>query len=125
MQLFKSHHPDYKDGEQARDFVYVKDIAKANILALRSSPIGCDDPLGPIINIGSGKGRSVNEIFEKLSQIIGYNKKPVFGPPKPGEVYKISLSASKAKETLGWEPEVDFDTGLRETVRWFRENQAS
>jgi len=108
------------DGNQERDFVYVKDIARANSLALSLKTVSCDDPLGPIFNLGSGVGTSVNEIFKKLSEITEYAMDPIYGPPKPGEVYKIALDASKAKDVLGWEPEMSFERGLRETVEWFK-----
>ncbi len=111
------------DGNQERDFVYVKDIANANLLALDVEKFGCSDPLGPIFNLGFGYGISVNEIFDRLSRITGYDREAIHGPPKPGEVYRIALKADKAKRVLKWQPKVDFESGLRMTVEWFRKHQ--
>lgn len=107
------------DGTQERDFVYVKDIVEANVLSLKPNSLG-SKPLDRIFNLGSGKGTSVNKIFEYLSEFTSYVKAPIHGLPKPGEVYKISLSAKKAEDILGWREEFSLEEGLRETVEWFR-----
>lgn len=99
-------------GEQERDFVYVGDVARANLLAQ-------DADAGGIYNIGSGVGTSVNKIFWKLKELTGYPLGPVHGPPKQGEVFKIYLEASKARRELGWEPQVGLDEGLAMTVEYF------
>ncbi len=100
-------------GEQERDFVYVEDIARANLLALRKE--GCG-----IYNLGWGRGTSVNEIFRLLKELTGYRGEAVHGPPKLGEVFKIYLKAEKARRELGWEPLVPLEEGLRMTVEYFR-----
>jgi len=101
-------------GEQERDFVYVDDIVEANLLAL-------DKGDGEIYNLGWGFGTSVNEIFARLKEFTGYALDPVHGPPIQGEVFKIYLDATKAREELGWVPQVSLDEGLRRTVEYFRE----
>ena len=100
-------------GEQERDFVYVSDVARANLLAL-------DHGDGEIINIGSGRGTNVNEVFDHLSELTHYALPAVHGPAKLGEVYKIYLDPSRAKQLLGWEAQVKLDDGLRQTVEFFR-----
>lgn len=105
-------------GEQERDFVYVSDVARANVLALDQGDDG-------IYNIGSGVGTSVNRIFELLARLTGYDRPPVHGPPKPGEVFKIYLDATRAREELGWEPEIGLEEGLERTVAFFRRQLAS
>ena len=100
-------------GEQERDFVYVGDVARANLLAQDAGD-------GEIYNIGSGVGTSVNEIFWKLKELSGYPLGPVHGPPKQGEVFKIYLDASRARQELGWEPKVGLEEGLAMTVAYFR-----
>ena len=100
-------------GEQERDFVYVGDIAEANILAME----GGDNQ---IYNLGWGVGTSVNEIFARLKEITSYEREAVHGPPKLGEVFKIYLDASKARQELGWSPQVELEEGLRRTVEYFR-----
>ena len=100
-------------GEQERDFLYVSDIARANLLAL-------DKGDGEIFNIGAGRGTNVNQIFDHLSELTHYPLPAVHGPAKLGEVYKIYLDATKAKQVLAWEPQVKLDEGLRRTVEYFR-----
>ncbi len=102
-------------GEQERDFVYVEDVAWANVLALEKGS-------GGIYNLGWGKGVSVNEVFARLKELTGYKRDAVHGPPKKGEVFKIYLNAEKAKRELGWQPRMPLDEGLRATVEYFRRN---
>ena len=98
---------------QQRDFVFVTDVARANLLAATADGSG-------IYNIGSGVGTDVNTIFAGLKQAAGYAQDARYGPGKLGEVYKIYLDASKAKRELGWEATVSVVDGLRRTVDYFR-----
>jgi UDP-glucose 4-epimerase len=104
----------FGDGQQLRDYVYVSDIAEANALALSKGA-------GEIINIGSEKGTSVQDLFDHLKGMIGFKGKPNSAPLRPGEINKIYLSGRKAKRTLGWEPKVGLPEGLRQTVEWTRQ----
>ncbi len=97
------------DGEQKKDYVYVGDIARANVLALGP---GSSEAL----NIGSGNGTTVNEIFAALSTATGNTIAPRNGPPRPGDVRNFWLDCSRAKAALGWEPQVSFEDGVRLTV---------
>lgn len=101
------------DGEQERDYVFVEDVARANLLALGG---GNND----VFNLGWGVGTSVNTIFQSLKGIINSDVKEVHGPPKLGEVVRSCLDATKAKRILGWYPEVELQEGLRRTVDFFR-----
>jgi UDP-glucose 4-epimerase len=96
-------------GEQERDFVYVGDIARANLLAVEKGD-------GSIYNIGSGIGTSVNTIAEELSRVTGYKLDPTHGPAKLGEVWKTYLKADKARQELSWQPTVLLRDGLKLTV---------
>ena len=100
-------------GEQLRDFVYAIDIARANLLSLERGD-------NQIYNVGSGKGTSVNQVFELLKEITGYELPPVYGPPRPGEVSANYLDSTKAKQELGWEGKVSLPEGLRNTVEFVR-----
>ncbi len=100
-------------GEKERDFVYVGDIARANLLALTKGENGT-------YNLGSGHGTSINTVFEKLHEIIRFGSDPFHGPDKAGEVKRIYLDASKARQELEWEPEVSLDEGMQKTVDYFR-----
>ncbi|HRI56430.1 MAG TPA: SDR family NAD(P)-dependent oxidoreductase [Anaerolineae bacterium] len=101
------------DGTQQRDFVFVTDVARANLLAATAAGSG-------IYNIGSGAGTDVNAIFAGLKQAAGYTQNAHYGPAKLGEVYKIYLDASKAQRELGWESTVSVVDGLKKTVDYFQ-----
>jgi UDP-glucose 4-epimerase len=105
-------------GKQERDFVYVGDIARANLLAMEGKHEG-------IYNIGSGKGTDINTLFGKLSEIILFAGEPTYGPAKLGEVFKIYVDASRARRELGWEPTVSLEEGLRKTAEYFRKHLSS
>jgi UDP-glucose 4-epimerase len=102
------------DGQQLRDYVYVGDCAWANLLAL--------DPNLPsgIFNLGSGKGTSVNELFDALKQLTGSQQPAVHAPAKLGETRHIYLSADKAVRVLGWKQRVGLEQGLAQTVEYVR-----
>jgi len=101
------------DGTQQRDFVFVGDVARANLLAATNG--------SGIYNIGSGVGSDVNAIFDGLKQAAGYTQEALYGPAKLGEVFKIFLDASKARRELGWEATVSVVEGLRRTVEYFQQ----
>lgn len=103
----------FGSGEQERDFVYVGDCARANLLAM-------EDHVQGIFNIGSGRGTTINQIYALLSEITGYRRPPVYGPPRAGETFRIFLDATKARREMGWEPQVSLEEGLRRTVAYFR-----
>ena len=100
-------------GEQERDFVYVEDTARANVLALTQGS-------GETLNLGTGIGTSINALFEKLKAITGYRGDPEYAPAKKGEVFRIYITGQKARRVLGWEPKVTLEEGLRRTVDYFR-----
>jgi UDP-glucose 4-epimerase len=97
------------DGEQRKDYVYVGDIARANVLALT-------DGDGLVANIGTGHGITVNHIHRVLAEALGSAIEPRHGPPRPGDVRNFWLDCSRAKAGLGWEPLVSFEEGIRLTV---------
>lgn len=101
------------NGQQERDFVFVTDIARANLLAL-------DRGDGALLNLGSGVGISINRVFATLQEATGYQGPEVHDPPKLGEVFRIYLNAEAAREVLGWEPAVSLQEGLARTVAYFR-----
>ena len=100
-------------GEQERDFVHVSDVVRANLLSLELGS-------GQILNIGSGIGTSVNEIFTTLAELSGYKKEPLHGPAKLGEVFKIYLDATRAFETIGWQPTTSLEGGLASVLAHLR-----
>jgi UDP-glucose 4-epimerase len=104
------------DGEQQKDYVYVGDVARANLIALDS---GDND----IFCIGTGKGTSVNEIYRALEEIIGYSPEIVKAPKRPGDIHLAYFNCSKAARVLGWKAEVDLQEGIKATVDFFREQK--
>lgn len=102
------------DGEQARDFVYVGDCARANLLALETQNGSA------IYNLGSGQGTTVNQIFEVLKGITSYKLERLHGAAKVGETRWIYLDAKKAHDELDWVPTVSLEAGLKQTVDYFR-----
>ena len=100
-------------GEQQRDFVYVDDVVEANMKALEQ--VGSE-----VYNIGTGVGTTVNAIFTRLANLIGYTGLPKYEPPRNGEVFKIYLNNQKAERELRWTPSVDLGSGLGRTVEALR-----
>jgi UDP-glucose 4-epimerase len=105
------------DGEQTRDFVFVRDCAYGNYLA-----VTINHPSG-IYNLGWGRPTSINEIFTNLAEITDYTQPAAHGAAKVGETRHIYLSADKAKRDLGWTPTISLEDGLRETVEYFRTSE--
>jgi len=108
----------FGSGEQLRDYLYVDDVVEANQRAL-------DWGSGAMVNLGRGVGVSVNDIFRELKALLGFEGDPIYEPPRPGEIQRIYLDASRARELLGWESRVSFSEGLRRTVEWVRNQRVS
>lgn len=100
-------------GEQTRDYVFVEDVARANVLALEN-----EVPNGAY-NIGTGVETDVNELYGLLRELSGKDLPPEHGPGKPGEQSRSCVDPSKAARLLGWKPEHDFRAGLEPTLRYF------
>jgi len=105
----------YGDGEQSRDFTFVRNVVEANLLACQSDISG-----GGVINIACGQSFSLNQLVSLLNQIIGTNIKPEYGQAKPGDVKHSLADISKAKKLLGYKPRISFAEGMKKTVEWFR-----
>jgi UDP-glucose 4-epimerase len=101
-------------GEQTRDYIYVDDVARANVLALeREVPSGA-------YNIGTGIETSVNRLYEVMQESCGSYLPPEHGLVKPGEQIRSSVDPSAAGGVLGWRPEIELVTGLKRTLHSFR-----
>lgn len=100
-------------GNQERDFIFVKDVARANLKAL-----SLKEPA--ILNIGTGKATSINTIFALLKSLTGSHFDEIHAPPKPGEQQRSALDTRKARDILEWQPSFDLEYGLKETVEYFR-----
>lgn len=102
------------DGEQTRDFVYVGDVAAANLLALARP-----DVTGPV-NVGTGRETSVNTIYRELARAAGATDPAGRGPARPGEQRRSCLDPDRARQRLGWVPRVSLEEGLARTYDFFR-----
>ncbi|MCX8012069.1 MAG: SDR family oxidoreductase [Desulfobacterota bacterium] len=100
-------------GEQTRDYVYVKDVARINLLALQ------EKVEGPI-NVGTGRETTVNYLFKKIKELTHSEVKAIYGEPKKGEQFRSVISIAKAEQELGWQPKVDLEQGLKKTMEFFK-----
>lgn len=101
------------DGTHTRDYVFVHDVARANVLALTSEYIGA-------LNIGTNTEISTNEVFQKVVAALEMNIPEQHGPERPGEQVRSVLSYQKAQEILGWQPTVFFDEGVKQVASWYK-----
>ncbi len=105
----------YGDGMHTRDFTYVKDVVKANILAMESNTEG-------IFNIACGRRVSLNDLAHALMELIGTEMDPIYESPRPGDIKDSLADISSAGEAIGYKPDFDLISGLKETVEWFQKS---
>jgi UDP-glucose 4-epimerase len=111
----------FGDGHQTRDFTFVANVVHANLLALRSGrTLG-----GAVYNVGTGRRISLRELVEQLNDALGTDLSPEFGPAREGDVRDSQADLSSIRSGLGYEPIVDFEEGLRETIAWMKEGGPS
>jgi UDP-glucose 4-epimerase len=110
----------FDDGELTRDYVFVEDVAAANVAALNADLRGHPDP---IFNVSTGRGTSVNDLFAILREALGSSIKARYGPPRPGDVRHSVLDNGRARRELKFEPRVELREGIRRTVEFFRARQ--
>ena len=104
----------FGDGNQLRDFIFVKDVVKANLLAANGSKAQ-----GKIFNIGTGRSVRVNELWEMICQLEGNKIEPKYESARIGDVRESVANIDHAKRDLGFEPEYSFEKGLRETYDYY------
>lgn len=107
--------PIFGSGKQSRDFTYIDNVVRANVLAATTANIKHD-----ILNVANGKDHTVLELAEVLNKIIGKNIKPEFLPVRAGDVFRTLADISKIRKILNYEPRVSFEDGLRKTVEYFK-----
>jgi len=113
----------FGDGRQTRDYVFVKDVARANVLASEVKlPAGDLD--APAFNIATSVQRNVLDLAESVGQVMRQKPTLEFAPARPGELLRSALNVNKAKSILGWTPQHQFEDGLRELVDWFKKEAA-
>lgn len=102
----------FGDGKTVRDYVFIEDAAKVNLLAIEKKT------KHKIFNVGSGIGYSINDILEKIFRITGKTIEPLYSKPRLGDVSKVTLDTSLIKREMNWEPLVDIDSGINKTWKW-------
>jgi len=107
----------FGDGKQTRDFVFIANVVHANLLAARAPAA---DVSGQVFNIGSGKGVSVNQLWEHIRRLAGVPLAPVYTQGRAGEVRDSVAELARARRLLGYAPIVDFEEGLRQTIAFYR-----
>jgi UDP-N-acetylglucosamine/UDP-N-acetyl-alpha-D-glucosaminouronate 4-epimerase len=105
----------FGDGQQSRDFTYVSNVVEAVLLAC-----GAPDAPGATLNVGTGESYTLNQTIALLNRIFAREVTPRYDPPRAGDVLESRADISLARQVLGYEPKVRFETGLRQTVDWYR-----
>lgn len=110
----------FGDGRQTRDYVSVKDVARANVMASTvAMPVG-EDHDTRAFNIATGIERSVLELAEAVGRVVGRRPELKMEAARPGEILRSALDVRKADRVLGWRPEVAFEDGLAMLMDWFK-----
>ena len=106
----------YGDGKQTRDYVFVGDVARANLLAAEKGFSGA-------LNVGTGVETDVNQLHALMAKAAGVEAAPAYASGRPGEQKRSCIDPSAAKAALGWRPEVALEEGLRRTLDFFRQRR--
>jgi UDP-glucose 4-epimerase len=99
----------FGDGTQTRDYVYVRDTVRAFVLAMERAS-------GHVVNVGTARETSVNQIYQMLANIIGFANEPQYGPQPEGELRRIALDNERARSLLDWQPTIELEDGLEAVV---------
>ncbi len=104
----------YGDGEQSRDFVFVKDVVQANILAADTPGAG-----GERLNVGTGRSVTVNQLWGAVCRMTGLELSPNYEPPRAGDIRESLADIDRARNLLGFDPAFSFEEGLEKTLAWY------
>src|SRR5690349_2046532 len=107
----------YGDGEQSRDFTFVKNVVAANLLACNAD---ARRAAGLAMNVAAGQRITLNETFAMLQKLTGYTGEPDYGPERQGDIKHSMADITLAESSLGYSPEVSFEDGMKQTVDWYR-----
>ena len=105
----------FGDGEQTRDFTYVDNAVQANLLAFEAPNVS-----GKVFNVGVGGRVSLNTVIGLLSKISGTPMEAKYDPPRDGDIRDSQADITQARDYLGYDPQVDFEEGLRRTFEWYK-----
>ena len=110
----------YGDGEQSRDFTFIENVVAANLLAADAP---AEKVSGKMMNVATGAAVTLNQVFEILRELTGYSGNPAYAEPRSGDIKHSLADISRARELLGYVPQVDFREGIRRTVEWYKNMQ--
>ena len=107
----------FDDGEQSRGFTYIDNVMQANWLAGTAAKTQ-----GEGLNISTASAVTVNTVVETIGELLDKDIEPVYASPRPGDIKHSLADVSRAKEVIGYEPQVDFDEGIRKAIDWYKQN---
>ncbi|HEV2577215.1 MAG TPA: SDR family oxidoreductase [Acidobacteriaceae bacterium] len=110
----------FGDGLTSRDFTFVDNAVNANLLACKAPS---QVATGRVFNVGTGKSRTLNEVYDGIASALGFQQPPEYGPERVGDVKHSLASIERARTELGYEPKADFQQGLEKTVAWYLSEQ--
>ena len=118
-QLLNNEQPTINgDGKQSRDFTYIENVIEANLKAC----LAPKEAHGEAFNVAYGGREYLIDIYYGLTEALGKNIEPNFGPDRKGDIKHSNADISKAQRLLGYEPSYDFKTGLKEAIEWYKTN---
>jgi UDP-N-acetylglucosamine 4-epimerase len=118
-QLMNGEQPTINgDGRQSRDFTYVDNVIEGNLRACLAS----SDAAGEAFNIGAGGREYLIDVYHHLTEALGVDIEPIFGPPRKGDIRDSNADISKARELLGYDPSYDFKAGIELAIEWYKNN---
>lgn len=107
------------DGTQSRDFTYIENVIEANLKGMKVPR----EAAGEAFNIAYGGQVNLNELYQKLCELLGKKIEPVYGPERAGDIKHSNADIGKARELLGYAPDYSFERGIELTIEWYRENR--
>ncbi|HQG46429.1 MAG TPA: SDR family oxidoreductase [bacterium] len=119
IDLIRNGQPPlvHGDGEQSRDFTYVANVVHANLLACEK---GLEELPGEVFNIACGKRITINTLIRYINELFGTNIEAQYSEPRAGDVKHSLANIGKARQFLGYEPQVEFRKGLEKVVQWMK-----
>ena len=118
-QLMNGETPTINgDGKQSRDFTYVDNVIEGNLRACLAS----SEAAGEAYNIGAGGREFLIDVYHHLTDALGMDVEPIFGPHRAGDIRDSNADISKARQNLGYDPSYDFKAGIELAIEWYKEN---
>lgn len=119
MQLMKGEQPTINgDGQQSRDFTYIENVIEANLKAC----LAPEEAAGEAFNIAYGGREYLNDIYKGLTEALGVDIEPIYGPDRAGDIKHSNADIGKARRLLGYDPDWNFKSGIDAAIEWYREN---